>query len=95
MTPDDLDRARAHEGVRLAVEAGEVSPFGISLIAARLAREGWEPVDSLDILTDELVIHFYSEKSTLDLRGLVRQALERGMDLERTNQRVYGGRPWR
>lgn len=47
MTPEELDKARAHEAQRL-FWAGNGEGKGSAIIAARLAREGWTPPPPVD-----------------------------------------------
>lgn len=45
MTEDDLDVATAQEAMRRAWSGGDPTPLDIAILAARLARENWRPVD--------------------------------------------------
>lgn len=112
MSPEQLDEARAREAVRESyarVGAGEmpgVLPEGItkrdldiSKRAARLAREGWEPVDP-DLIEARKVVADSAElasffptsfahdarNGSMDARASVQVALaaiKRGRELER------------
>lgn len=71
MTPEQLDEARAREAFRIhreTPEGKEAFPFDsyaaahtrpIGLIAARLAREGWKPVDPDLIEAREIVAKWW------------------------------------
>lgn len=53
MTDEELDLARANEALRIWTAAGYVDPVP-AIIAARLAREGWMPVDPLLVEAREI-----------------------------------------
>ena len=57
MTNEELDEARAAEAVRLATNGGLTAANleTPARIAARLAREGWEPVDPIVLKAREIV----------------------------------------
>jgi hypothetical protein len=43
MTPEELDEARAEEALQVYLRGDTSGQTSIPLIAARLAREGWQP----------------------------------------------------
>ena len=74
MTDEEIDEARAKEAWRLL---GGKETRRIVTVAARLAREGWMPVDPLGAEADELIGH----GMRMGLRQLVIAAIRRGMEL--------------
>ncbi len=74
MTDEEIDEARAKEAWRLL---GGKETRRIVTVAARLAREGWMPVDPLGAEADELIGHGMH----MGLRHFVIAALRRGMEL--------------
>lgn len=89
----DLDTARAAEAARLWGEregAEHADCGGIAALAARLAREGWEPVDPLLMEAREIAASFAAGHAHQILAGdwdhvtTVRSplaALKRGIEL--------------
>ena len=65
MTPEELDKARAKEARRIFDEAPSGVPGHVATIAARLAREGWTPVDS-DLLAVREIAAAWYERRGLD-----------------------------
>ena len=74
MTDEEIDEARAKEAWRLL---GGKETRRIVTVAARLAREGWMPVDPLGAEADELIGH----GMRMGLRQFVIATLRRGMEL--------------
>lgn len=61
MRPEELDDARMREAIRQMPEffTPGVNQEQIARLAARLAREGWMPVDPLLVEARELVAQWY------------------------------------
>lgn len=89
MTPEELDKARAQEASRLVDQAtrwawGSIDAERmVAVHAARLAREGWEPVDPLLVeareLTNKVIADSDSRKEAFV--QLVLAALRRGIEI--------------
>ena len=83
MTNEELDNARAEEAWVL-YNSGEMRD--VSAIAARLAREGWAPLEAVDPDREEartLAIYFGEEFGNYTPARLALQAIKRGRELER------------
>ena len=67
MTPEELDKARAAEAWRVweKVKPSLCEDNDVALFAARLAREGWTPVDS-DLLAVREIAAAWYERRGLD-----------------------------
>lgn len=73
MTDEQLDRARYEEALR---RVGRISwNEELGPLIARLAREGWTPVDPLLIEAREIVANHYDERGYLGSGKLVRDGL--------------------
>lgn len=97
MTPEELDEARAREALRqlYGPEANFASHDRVSTLAARLAREGWTPVDPDLIQAREIAAGTHDGSSEWadgakkglrdDSRAvqLVLAGIKRGRELER------------
>lgn len=63
MTDEELDKARAEEAWRIFNKPTQ-KHGGLAMIAARLAREGWVPVDP-DLLAVRVVLGDLSDQPTV------------------------------
>lgn len=91
MTNEELDQARADEARRIADETGRGRA---TAIAARLAREGWMPVDPLVEEADKIIMNGNISQQMAAHKGqiihidewiktTVLTALKRGIELGR------------
>ena len=70
MTPEELDKARAEEARRIFVEE-PLDHADVATIAARLAREGWMPVDPDLLAVREIVAKEWSKRGWQSLAASV------------------------
>ena len=77
MTPEELDMARAKEARRIFDEALSGVPGHVATIAARLAREGWMPVDPDLLAVREIVAATYEDAG---MSGVAREFRSGGFD---------------
>lgn len=88
LSPEELDRARAEEAFRLVgISSTSSRTLDHATLAARLAREGWEPADPLEGEIEAILADFRKWPSWLEpFHEIARRALERGMEMERERQ---------
>jgi dienelactone hydrolase len=72
MTPEELDKARADEAW-IIIEDNDTTETDVAIIAARLAREGWMPVDPDLLAVREIVAKVFDEKGWHDAAGEARK----------------------
>ena len=83
MTNEELDQARAEEAFEQS-KAGDLFT-DIAARAARLAREGWMPLEAIEP-DEEVALALWDEYNKEEIEGLdelVLEAIKRGRELER------------
>jgi hypothetical protein len=83
MTNEKLDQARAEEAFEQS-KAGDLFT-DIAAHAARLAREGWMPLEAIEPDEEEALALWdaYNKEEIEGLDELVLEAIKRGRELER------------
>jgi hypothetical protein len=82
MTNEELDQARVDEAFRVIKENARKN---LSLEVARLAREGWMPLEAVDPDEAEALLLWdaFNNEEIEGLDDLVLEAIKRGRELER------------
>lgn len=86
VTDDELDRAQAEEAWRRLGLVTDHKEYDAALLALRLAREGWRPLDPLEAEVEKLAkayegLHGYVVGPIT--RDILRKAIERGIEIGR------------
>lgn len=91
MTDEELDRARADKAFGLSMSC----THSAAQLAARLAREGWTPLDELEAEIKALIPSYIAGKSLAEAQSryeqmptIIRKALERGIEIGKLMERT-------